>query len=72
MESMSTQLKHYQNNNYYQVNSQTTAEVTEKKVNLNDLMEKLNAEKKREKKSNMLFSLAALSALAVFGIILTL
>ena len=53
MESMSTQLKHYQNNNYYQVNSQTTAEVTEKKVNLNDLMEKLNAEKKREKKSNM-------------------
>jgi signal transduction histidine kinase len=72
MESMSTQLKHYQNNNYYQVNSQTTAEVTEKKVNLNDLMEKLNAEKKREKKSNMLFSVAALSALAVFGIILTL
>lgn len=72
MESMSTQLKHYQNNNYYQVNSQTTAEVTEKKVNLNDLMEKLNAEKKREKKSNMLFSAAALSALAVFGIILTL
>jgi len=69
---MSTQLKHYQNNNYYQVNSQTTAEVTEKKVNLNDLMEKLNAEKKREKKSNMLFSAAALSALAVFGIILTL
>jgi len=69
---MSTQLKHYQNNNYYQVNSQTTAEVTEKKVNLNDLMEKLNAEKKREKKSNMLFSVAALSALAVFGIILTL
>jgi len=72
MESMSTQLKHYQNNNYYQVNSQTTAEVTEKKVNLNDLMEKLNAEKKREKKSNMLFSVAALSAPAVFGIILTL
>ena len=72
MESMSTQLKHYQNNNYYQVNSQTTAEVTEKKVNLNDLMEKLNAEKKREKKSNILFSVAALSALAVFGIILTL
>ena len=69
---MSTQLKHYQNNNYYQVNSQTTAEVTEKKVNLNHLMEKLNAEKKREKKSNMLFSVAALSALAVFGIILTL
>ena len=69
---MSTQLKHYQNNNYYQVNSQTTAEVTEKKVNLNELMEKLNAEKKREKKSNMLFSVAALSALAVFGIILTL
>ena len=72
MESMSTQLKHYQNNNYCQGNSQTTAEVTEKKVNLNDLMEKLNAEKKREKKSNMLFSVAALSALAVFGIILTL
>ena len=72
MESMSTQLKHYQNNNYYQVNSQTTAEVAEKKVNLNDLMEKLKAEKKREKKSNMLFSVAALSALAVFGIILTL
>jgi hypothetical protein len=43
-----------------------------KVVNLNDLVARLKDEKKREKKSNMYLSAAAISAVAVFGIILTL
>lgn len=43
-----------------------------KVVNLNDLVARLKEEKKREKKSNIILSAAAVSAVAVFGIILTL
>ena len=42
------------------------------RVNLNTLMEKLKEEEKRSKRNNLAISLAALSAAAVFGIILTL
>tara|TARA_B100001093_G_scaffold515691_1_gene592576 strand:- start:127 stop:330 length:204 start_codon:yes stop_codon:yes gene_type:complete len=42
------------------------------KVNLTDLMYRLKEEKKQEKKSNILISAAAISAVTVFGIILTL
>lgn len=45
---------------------------TSTKVNLTDLMNRLKEEKKQEKKSNLLLSLAAVSAVTVFGIILTL
>ena len=43
-----------------------------KKVNLNDLVSRLKIEKKKEQKSNIILSAAAISAVAVFGIILTL
>ena len=42
------------------------------KVSLTDLMYRLKEEKKQEKKSNLLISAAAISAVTVFGIILTL
>tara|TARA_B100000767_G_scaffold250319_1_gene252492 strand:- start:229 stop:450 length:222 start_codon:yes stop_codon:yes gene_type:complete len=43
-----------------------------KKVNLNDLLARLQSEKKAEKKSNLLISVAAVSAVAAFGVFLTL
>jgi|TARA_B100001093_G_C26613108_1_gene921121 hypothetical protein len=43
-----------------------------KKVNLNDLVSRLKIEQKKEQKSNIILSAAAISAVAVFGIILTL
>jgi len=42
------------------------------KVNLNDLVNRLNLEKKRERKNNIMLTVAAVSAVSVFGIILTL
>ena len=44
----------------------------QKKVNLNDLVSRMNFEKKKERKNNIILSAAAISAVAVFGIILTL
>ena len=43
-----------------------------KKVNVTDLVERLNIEKAKEKKRNVVISAAAISAVTVFGIILTL
>jgi len=54
-------------NSFY--TDQTT---TPKKVNLTDLVCRLKEEKRKEKKSNIILSAAAVSAVAVFGIILTL
>tara|TARA_B100002052_G_C15626268_1_gene481975 strand:+ start:478 stop:672 length:195 start_codon:yes stop_codon:yes gene_type:complete len=42
------------------------------KVDLNDLMRKVKDEEKKSKRQNIVISAAALSAVAVFGIILTL
>jgi len=42
------------------------------KVDLNNLMKKVKDEEKRSKRQNIAISAAALSAVAVFGIILTL
>ena len=39
---------------------------------LTDLLSRLNEEKKKERKSNIAFSIAAISLVAVFGIILSL
>ena len=41
------------------------------RVKLTDLVSRLNQEKKREKNSNIALSVAAVSAIAVFGIILS-
>ena len=45
---------------------------TQKKVRLTDLLSRLNEEKKKERNSNIALSVAAVSAVTVFGIILSL
>ena len=42
------------------------------KVKLTDLLTRLNHEKKKERNSNIALSIAAISAVSVFGIILSL
>ena len=42
------------------------------KVNLNELVNRLNLEKKKERKHNLILSICAISAVVIFGIILTL
>ena len=42
------------------------------RVNLNNLMKKLKEEEKKTRRNNLVVSVAALSAVAVFGIIMTL
>jgi len=42
------------------------------KVDLNDLMKRVKEEEKKTKRNNLVISAAALSAVAVFGVILTL
>ena len=42
------------------------------RVNLNNLMRKVKEEEKKTRRNNLAISAAALSAVAVFGIILTL
>ena len=42
------------------------------KVDLNDLMRRVKEEEKRAKRNNLAISAAVISAVAVFGIILTL
>jgi hypothetical protein len=60
---MSTQLN-YQNNEQEILKSQG-------KVRVTDLLSRLNEEKKIEKKRNLALGVAAVSAVTVFGIILT-
>ena len=62
---MSSELKKQESSNFY------SEEILSKKVNVNDLMSKMNAQKKKDKKNNFLFSLASLSFVIILGIILT-
>lgn len=64
---MSTELKHIERNHYSSINNSDI-----KKVNVTDLVKRMHLEEKKQKKSNILLSAAAISAVAVFGIILTL
>lgn len=43
----------------------------EGRVKVTDLLQRLNIEKKRQKQTNLVLSVAAISALTVFGIILS-
>ena len=52
-------------NNQHEVNN------SQNNVKVTDLMSRLNEEKKIEKKRNLALGVAAVSALTVFGIILT-
>ena len=65
---MSAQPK-YKEENFY---SEQVLGSKSKKVNLTDLVERMKEEEKKEKKNNLILSAAAVSAVAVFGIILTL
>ena len=60
---MSTQFKFQDHSNQ---------EMNQGKVKVTDLISRMNDEKKIEKKRNLALSVAAASALTVFGIILTL
>tara|TARA_Y100000816_G_C25841923_1_gene439974 strand:- start:332 stop:547 length:216 start_codon:yes stop_codon:yes gene_type:complete len=68
LKSMSVQHKE---NNYLE-EKRRSLDFKSEKVNLNDLVHRLKIEKKKERKNNLILSAAALSAVAVFGIILTL
>ena len=59
---MSTQFKFQNHSN----------EVSQNKVKVTDLISRMNVEKKIEKKRNLALGVAAVSAVTVFGIILTL
>ena len=62
---MSTEFK-FQNHNHPE------GITTKGKVKLTDLLSRLNEEKKKERNSNIALSVAAVSAVTVFGIILSL
>ena len=53
-------------------NGENSQEKSSSKVDLNNLIKKVKDEEKRSKRQNIVISAAALSAVAVFGIILTL
>ncbi len=60
-------------NHSHQESLEESAEINSgAKVDLNSLMKKVKDEEKRSKRQNVVISAAALSAVAVFGIILTL
>ena len=60
---MSTQFN--LNNNQHEINN------SQGKVRVTDLLSRMNEEKKIEKKRNLALGVAAVSAVTVFGIILT-
>ena len=62
---MSSEIK-FENHNLPEENS------VKPKVKLTDLLVRLNEEKKKERNSNIALSVAAVSAVTVFGIILSL
>ena len=69
---MSSQAQYKNNENESQNSEQFEFSPKDKKVNLNDLVDRMNQEKKKERNSNLILSIAALSAVVVFGVILTL
>lgn len=69
---MSTEFKEQNNTRNIYITPEKETLLKEKKVNLNELMQRLNTEKKKEKNTNIILSAAAISTLAIFGIILTL
>ena len=62
--------KDFKNEENY--NGENTLGNSHSKVDLNNLIKRVKDEEKRSKRQNIVISAAALSAVAVFGIILTL
>ena len=57
---------------YEEIRPQFNETPQSQKVNLNDLVNRLKTEKRKEQKHNLIVSVAAISAVTAFGIILTL
>ena len=72
--TMSSELKkdNYKHSHFPIDTTETVNKRGEKKVDLNSLILRLNIEKKKEKRTNAILSAAAISTVAIFGIILTL
>jgi len=71
--SMSSSHKYKSNDHYENDNDNNIEEFyNNKKVNVTDLVSKMKFEHKKEKKNNIILTAAAISAVTVFGIILTL
>ncbi len=66
---MSAELKEKNENYYSELNNTLSAN---RRVNVNDLVSKMNEDKKKERKNSFILGAAAVSAVTVFGIILTL
>ena len=64
---MGSQLKFYKHQQPENIQAKDT-----KKVELTNLLSRLSEEKKKERNSNIALSVAAISAVTVFGIILSL
>tara|TARA_Y100000992_G_C21199405_1_gene459670 strand:+ start:538 stop:738 length:201 start_codon:yes stop_codon:yes gene_type:complete len=58
------------NKNFY--TGLKTPDTISRRVNVNDLVSKMNEDKKKERKNSLMLGAAAVSAVTVFGIILTL
>jgi len=56
----------------YKLENQSEEISSQSKVKLTDLLSRINEEKKLERNRNLALSVAAVSAVTVFGIILTL
>ena len=54
------------------LNGENSSGISGSKVDLNNLIKRVKEEEKRSKRQNLVISAAALSAVAAFGIILTL
>ena len=57
-------------NNFY--SKLKNSDSISKRVNVNDLVSKMNEDKRKERKNSLVLGAAAVSAVTVFGIILTL
>ena len=58
-------------NTQFKFQDHSSQEISQGKVKVTDLISRMNDEKKIEKKRNLALSVAAVSAVTVFGIILT-
>ena len=63
---------HHEEKNINHYSSLNDNERFNKRVNVNDLVSKMNEDKKKDRKNSIILGAAAVSAVTVFGIILTL
>ena len=68
---MSSQSENNNQNNHYYSDGAMSDRIN-KRVNVNDLVSKMNDDKKKDRKNSIILGAAAVSAVTVFGIILTL